>query len=357
MNQPHAANNFDFLRFFAATLVIWSHAFPLSGRPEHLGSPLIGETSGGIAVAIFFVISGFLVTGSLLNSSSKISYFKKRFLRIYPGFFVSVLFCFFVIAPLCSSFGIREFFLNSASYGYLKTLSMYLIQHQVPGVLEGNPHPGSINGSYWTLPVEFSMYIVIALFALLGVFRPWFLILAIVGAMVFYALVTHEPRNSFTQYYIHARYAALFLYGALFYIFKDRIPYRLHWFLLCIAIVVMTQLVPALKAPADLCMHNLLCGKQILYSQLIFSLLLPYIILYIAHRPLPILKDFGRYGDFSYGIYLYAFPVQQCIVYHFGAELPVIVHFSATLLVTLVLAIASWHLVEKPCLKFKPHIK
>lgn len=163
-------NNFDFLRFFLATLVIFSHSYPLidgNHSREPISLVTSGQTTGGeLAVDGFFLLSGYLIAQSWEKSRSVASYLKKRVLRIYPGFIVAVLICAFGLAPLLPT--------NLSYYSELSPIrllcSIINLNPDLPQVDSSLPVP-AVNGSLWTIRFEFWCYLGVALLGLLGALR------------------------------------------------------------------------------------------------------------------------------------------------------------------------------------------
>lgn len=151
-------NNFDFLRFFAAALVLFAHSYPLVGRREDEPLTLLTgyEKGGSIAVGVFFVMSGYLIASSWLASSSPKSFLIKRALRIFPALIVAVLLSAFVIGPLVTQFDLGRYLAADGTWTYLQNI-LLVTRYELPGVFTGNLYPDVVNGSLWTLPLEVLM--------------------------------------------------------------------------------------------------------------------------------------------------------------------------------------------------------
>ncbi|MDP9940112.1 acyltransferase family protein [Ectopseudomonas alcaliphila] len=152
-------NNLDLLRLIAAAMVIWSHAYPTvlgKGAKQPLTALTGGQFSmGDLGVAIFFVISGFLVSQSMFRLNDLTSYAKARALRIFPDLIFCVLLSILLIGPLFSTLNTAEHFTNSRTYNYLiATTTLNFLSPFLPGVFESNPYGSYINGSLWTLKYE-----------------------------------------------------------------------------------------------------------------------------------------------------------------------------------------------------------
>jgi peptidoglycan/LPS O-acetylase OafA/YrhL len=152
------SNNFDFLRFLAATLVIFSHSFSFSTASgwEPLLTLTRGQsTLGGVGLGIFFVVSGFLVTQSFENSRSIARFLKARVLRIFPALAVVVCLSVFLLGPLLTSLSLGAYLSNSATYNYLSQLLLDPSHYSLPGVFGSNVQGSLFNGPLWTLSFEF----------------------------------------------------------------------------------------------------------------------------------------------------------------------------------------------------------
>jgi peptidoglycan/LPS O-acetylase OafA/YrhL len=327
-------NNYLLLRFVAALMVIYGHSYALADTQDRrdLVSRILPFTySGDLGVYIFFVISGFLVTASYLNRASFADYLKCRVLRIVPGLGLCLALTVFVLGPLVSSLAPTAYFSSHDPYAYFTgNLSLVKTVYALPGVFLGSPQPGAVNGSLWTLPAEFRLYLVIGLIGVCGILsrRRWFLLLALgLAAVVLFA--PPDMSLMFNKF----PFRTLFLYflaGSVMRVYADRIP------LSGIALAVMAALSLALyRTPA----FHWLLGATLAYGTL-----------WIAY--VPNLHWFNRAGDYSYGLYIYAFPVGQTLRQYFEHIQPLQL-FACTSVLTLICAVFSWHVVEQPALGLK----
>ena len=341
-------NNFNLIRFVAAAMVIFTHSFALAlgdgvSEPfrQFWGLPL-----GHIAVDIFFITSGFLITASLVNSRNFASFIWSRVLRIYPALVVAILITIFVIGAGFTTWSLESYITSSQIYYYLisnSTLVAGLTVH-LPGVFEELPYPKEINGSLWTLPWELRMYGLLALFGLLVFLRKRSGMLVfkflVVTAMCISILVSNYnysfhviESNSIS---IAFRLVSMFFMGATYYLFKDKIIIsKWLFFGFILLLMLLSQ------------------NKELFY--LLYSLSLAYIILYLAYVPSGKVRGFNQLGDYSYGLYIYAFPVQQSLVALIGG-VTVYELIPISFMSTLILAVLSWHLIEKRALQLKKHV-
>jgi peptidoglycan/LPS O-acetylase OafA/YrhL len=332
-------NNYNAIRFLAALAVIYSHSFPISGAG---GDPSFvpGESYGGFGVSVFFILSGFLVARSWDQNPSPISFIVARSLRIFPGLFVVLILSIFVLGVGYSSLGVLEFLGNGVTIDYLlKNMQMLPneVRYYLPSVFEENPLK-SVNGSLWTLPWELWMYVSLAFLGLLGLFKIprvlGFICLVLMGLSVW-----NSWTGAYTEYYpLYAiKLSSIFFSGVFFYINRDRIPLNL-WLL---------------AAVIALSVYFSYENTRVFVSG--FPVVLPYIVFCCAYLIHGKIRVFNKVGDYSYGLYIYAFPIQQAYVASFPS-IGAIDLFMLSAATTLILSIFSWHLIEKKALTFKSAI-
>jgi len=338
-------NNIGLLRFMGAFFVLYGHSYilvngSLSGEDpvSMITRKFFGFSAGvpGIGVQLFFVISGFLITKSYVSRGSLLAFIEGRVLRIYPALIVTVLFSVFIVGAWHTVVPLKTYLLHRGTLAYLKqntTMYSYSIQYYLPGVFENNPWPRGVNGSLWTLPVELLMYTWVAVIGILGFLksRTTFNLFAVIIVLMYILSPETFPLLKESK---HARLGIYFLLGAAAYINAEDIPLNLAMF-------------------GILCVGSLLVFKTSVYD-LIFAITFTYAVMIVSFHPKIKLPKIDKYGDFSYGLYLYAFPVQQSIVKIWPGVKPFpLVMVAVTLLIALSLAILSWFFVEMPCMKLK----
>jgi len=336
--DPRRPNNFDLLRFVAATLVLVDHCHPLTGRASRAG-PFGYESLGGFAVAVFFVISGFLVAASWQRAPRILTFVVKRVLRIFPAYAAVVAVCALVLGPLLSDLAPRAYFQHNQTWSYFRNLTFFDLRYSLPNVFATNPFPHAVNGSIWTLPIEVTMYIALAVLGCIGLMRRSLVtVLAVVLAVVWFgwaAQLRAMPPLYFnvlmTAYTVHL--ALWFFLGSTLWVWHDQIRYRSDAAVALVALLWATE------------------GTRAGLILLHFAV--PYLVIWAAGLPVGWMNRFGRRGDFSYGMYLYAFPVQQTLTMYGGAQWPLAFYFAASFIITLICAVASWHCIEHPALHVK----
>ncbi|HXC12180.1 MAG TPA: acyltransferase [Stellaceae bacterium] len=328
-------NNFDALRLVAAVSVMFSHAFLIADgtqRNEWL-IRLTGNQSilGLTGVFVFFAISGFLVTQSFEHTGHPLRFMTKRALRIFPGLFVAALLSAFVLAPLVTTLEPGAYFGQPTPYRYVigNTLLSPTV-HELPGVMfVNNPVGLEINGSMWTLRFEFMMYVLVLV---LGVLRLLTLPVLIALLVLGIACLQFDEALAFLGGW--GWLLAFFAIGMILYklratrIFDGRV-----------AVLALTGLV--LSVP----LHEFIP---------LFPLFGCYLALWLALNPrLPAIRA-ARFGDLSYGLYIYGWPVEEGTIRLLGGSAPWWHVFALALPATAALAFLSWHLVERPVLQLKP---
>jgi peptidoglycan/LPS O-acetylase OafA/YrhL len=351
-------NAFGFLRLALAVLVIFSHSFPLGGFGiDRLAAFTKGRYAiGSLSVAMFFVLSGFLICRSASTSRSVPRFLWHRFLRIFPGYWVCLVVCGCVFAPLMAfaEFGTllrvfsapwnspQSFMISNAGLFHLNEFSLggilFIRPNSIAGVLSHNPAPSVINGSLWSLPFEVSCYLAVAALAAVGVLRrARFIVFGLfAGFWCLYAFDCVNP-DGFRQCFPYPGMKDLVLLclffsaGCVCFLYREKIPHS----------------TPALVISLVALVVSLPVG--------VFGLIAPIAMTY-AFLWLAFTLPFGRFdtkGDFSYGAYIYAFPVQQGLALLRIQEEGFGLYFTCSLLLTSVLAFLSYRLIEAPCLRLK----
>lgn len=336
MNAPLVSrhdNNFDFLRLFAASAVVIGHSYWLSGNIQH--EPLRQFTGhsdmADVAVNLFFVMSGFLIAASWLNSRSPVDFLGKRALRIFPALFVSVLLGVGLVGSLATQLPLEEYFSDSQTLAYLWNL-LLLSRFELPGVFLDNPFPRTVNGSLWTLPYEVGMYLGLLGLGLLRLLHRHLVPLIPLGLMLLHFVLM--PRLGIDSELLEkvSRLGMFFFSGTALYLYRAQVPWN------------------AGLALGLLGLNLLTAGSD--HWFLVHVLTLPYLAIYLAHLRVPGLARAGRAGDFSYGVYIFSFPLQQLIIWRYpGLSVPAFALLS--LAGSLALGVLSWHFIEAPALALK----
>ena len=335
---PDNASNFDGLRLVAALIVIFGHEFSIRGIEQPM---LLGSHVASLGVKIFFAVSGYLVAQSLERDPDAGRFLLRRGLRILPGMFVCVLATVLVLGPLFSELSLADYARAPGTWAYLWNLGFGFVEF-MPRLFAGNPLPTAVNGSLWSLPAEAAMYLLLLLAALTARAEPkrWRLVMALMFAAavgdiyVFGVMGWDEVLVYGTRLTAFCVVASFFCAGSLLWLARGDLPLRLDY------------------AAAALLASILAQGT--LAFPIVEPLALTYAALAVCVRRAPVLSRAAQHGDFSYGLYLYAYPVQQAVQHSFGAALSFPAALALSLAVTAACAAFSWHCVEKQFLRFKP---
>lgn len=339
-------NNFNLIRFIAASLVLYSHSYPLAmgyGYPEPLGASL-GTSWGSIAVDVFFVASGFFIAASFDLKKSFKSFVAARVLRIYPALIVTTLLTVFVLGPIFTNMSLLGYFSDYHWFQYLIKNSLIItgIEYNLPGVFVNNPYPQAVNGSLWTLPYEIKMYFLLVLFFSLFSFikrksnTSWNVSKTFFITLTSFALALHL-NNHFLGFYTgqSLKLFTMFFMGSCFYFLQDKIVINSKIGLTLIAVLLVASI-----------------NKDIFFAT--YTLFLAYIVFYLAYIPKGLIRKFNVFGDYSYGIYIYAFPIQQVIA-SLWPNCSIFEMMGLSFIFTVIAAYISWHLVEERSLNLKRH--
>jgi len=322
-------NNLDFIRFVAAVMVIFSHSFDLN---TVVSEPLEVISNyrfsfGSMAVAIFFIISGILITQSFQRSSSLYTFTASRVLRIFPALITVTILTIFLLGTIVTSHDLRSYFSDVRTFTYLQNISGLKLQYELPGVFEHNPYPKTVNGSLWSLRYEIICY---CLVVIIGFILRKKYVLPLIGLLIM-VLIFEEKLFDVTMIY--------FFIGALTYIFRKYISLSVGFALLS-TIIFLTNIYFNINRPITFIINGLSLG---------------YLIIYLGFFNTKYLQNFTKNGDYSYGIYIYAFPIQQLLYFRFNHLTPIYCFLISTV-ITIPLAMLSWHLVEKRALALKQRL-
>ncbi|MGO4808085.1 acyltransferase family protein [Cupriavidus sp. 2MCAB6] len=334
-------NSFDFLRLCAALAVMFGHSFwlqPAYGRIEPILKHTGLEYSGSLAVYTFFVISGMLVSSSYERQGSLARFIPLRLARIYPALLACVFLSAFVLYPILSSGSFVSALLSEdAKIYFVKNTGLFWgIQWTLPHIFEHNAIKAVINGSLWTLPLELMCYMVAIVAGLISGYSSRLrlvALLAIVGAGIAY-LASHTSSyellrsivNKPTGYSFYA--PPFFMVGMLLYAFRDR--------------VVVSWPVGIALAIAYVIFRHSAIGTPLFYLAFL------YVLLCLCGDKT--LRRIKLKNDYSYGVYLWAFPAQQMVASWFP-DMDNLVGLAISIPLTIIAAAFSWHLVEKPSIR------
>lgn len=337
MINIRAVNNFDFLRFVASSLVLFSHCFPLVNQRSV--EPLVIVTGGRmslghLAVVVFFIISGFLISASWDNRKDFSKFLAARIRRIFPG--LAVMLGMTVLAGWFLTTVDDVEYLQSALIYFGRNLTLYKGTFDLAGVFNENIYGPAVNGSLWTLRHEFTCYLLVGFLGATGLLsRPVVWLVWFGGLILSLGIVWNLS-------------------------FLNELFPLVVWFSSGMLAYQYRALAMNKNASLGLMFVCLVLG--IARANLILvSPIIAYLLIKLVYAKSPV-TNFGRFGDFSYGIYIYAFPIQQLVIHLITKSIPGPVEWWVVFIVsfplTWLFSIASWHLVEKQFLgkKGKPKV-
>lgn len=324
------ANNFDLLRIVACVPVIYGNGLLLTAAPA---SALWGAPVARFGLDFLFALSGYLVAGSWLRDPAFLPFLSRRIVRMMPGMAGCVLLTVAIVGPYATHLSFHQYILNGMTLRYLKNI-VFMQQLWLPAVFQGQGWAGAVNPMLWTLLVGLLCGLTLPLLGLLpSRLRIW----ALAGAVgLFAATALCLPPDSNLHFY---------------HILLRDILIEVPFFLVGALLRHMQNHVSDLWR-ADLAMlffaGNWVVATWLGAWNIVFEWVsLPYMAACVGHMSAPVLGQLGRWGNPSYGLYLYAFPIQQLIV----ANWPNCPHpIAACALLSLIAGYLSWHLIERPAL-------
>jgi peptidoglycan/LPS O-acetylase OafA/YrhL len=336
-------NNFDFIRLVAAFCVWYVHCGMFLSTGGY--GDLIPILSRG-AVFAFFCVSGYFVTASYFSHQQRLlPYVRNRFLRIFPALCVVILLCTFVMGPVVTTAPLWNYFHSRETWHYLKTLMVFPLQYTLEGVFKDNHYSSSVNSPLWSLRYEVGCYIGVAVLGcyrvlnvrtLLLIFTAFYL-LSLYNYLGYLKMITvapflympQPPDN--TNLSLAVGFCPGFVGGAIMYLARDKIPVKGVYAFAGLVLMVLSYY---------------LWGECLIY-QLGFI----YGVIYLGFAKIP-LYHFTKYGDFSYGMYIYAWPIQQLFL-HYDKHTGFLTFLAVTSVIAFLCAVLSWFYVEKPALSYK----
>lgn len=341
----NSKNNFDFLRFVFALIVVCEHCIILSRNKQLLGMQSWFDTY--LAICGFFVISGFLVTKSFLSSKSIRSYFVKRAKRLLPAYYTVIILC-TILLSFFSSLSFKDYFLNTELIKYFVSNLLFLnfLHPTLPGVFTGHFIP-AVDGALWTIKVEVGFYIILPLIILLTnkwqSFRKalYFLAALYCSSIVFrqfFIFWGEQSHNDLLMDLSHQLpgYLSYFLSGSILFIGYDFFLKRKHLILLIALVIYLIERYFDWEV-----LRPLALGCIVIYCAFSFSFF----------------NKFGKYGDISYGIYIFHFPIIQMFISLGLYKNHPILAFLGTIIVVCIAGLLSWHLIEKRFLSRNHQLK
>ncbi|WP_161993446.1 acyltransferase family protein [Muricoccus nepalensis] len=328
MQERRVANNFDLIRLAAALGVLFSHAFQLS-EGNYRSEPVwqIGAhqtTIGRLAVIVFFIVSGYLITASFQRRPDAARFCLARALRLLPGLAAMLLLVALLAGPALSTVGLRDYLADPQTHRFVVgNLLVFGYQEWLPGLFAANPLPRVVAGSLWTLAYEAGCYGAVLALGLAGLLRRGPVLALYLGLLV---------ANKLWLGGEWVQLGSFFAGGAVMQLWAVPLRAGVAWG--CAALLAASVAItgfPVAAATAGV-----------------------YLVIYLALATRPVAL---RFGDLSYGTYIYGFPVQQAATMLLGAAASWWSNFLVSLPVVLALAWMSWHWVEAPALALRPWLE
>ena len=329
-------SGFDYMRFILATSIIAFHAPGIT--QDSLGN-VLGPLAGvafKFLLPMFFSLSGFLVAGSLERNASIIGFYTLRALRIVPALAVEITLSALILGPVLTTVPLTEYFSAPEFRSYFLNIIGYM-HYRLPGVFHSNPFPDIVNQQLWTVPSELNCYLALGALAVASlVRRRIFLLLLIAAGQVIWAnFAWNGPSLVRAAIAPGGTLILAFICGVAFYRYKDLI--RMSW-------PLFLGITAATLFGATLPQSELFLSIPVCDMTVFLGLLNP-------HR-----HKFIASGDYSYGLFLYGYPIQQ-VMASTGSWAQ---HWWLNLIlaypVALLIAIISWHKIEKPALGLRKAI-
>jgi peptidoglycan/LPS O-acetylase OafA/YrhL len=325
-----AAPGADVLRLLLATGVLVYHAIPTTGGADaiqgHRAAPL-----AELMVPMFFTLSGLLVSASALRTTVR-QFAVNRALRIYPGLVVVTMLTALVLGPAVTTEPLGVYFRDALFWRYLAN-GVAWVSYRLPGVFATNPFPNAVNGSLWSIPIELECYAALTVLMACGVIRRRYVLFALAAAVLtLNAIVSTGSAAIPLVSPLSLRLFAFFAAGGLAYVYREKVP--LHAGVFALALLGSAILIPTNPRSS------------------VLPIVLGYCTVYLAMTRLPWPSRF-RGTDYSYGVYIYAFPIQQTVALFMPRPMDWKLNLAVALPITLACAAASWHLIERPALALK----
>jgi peptidoglycan/LPS O-acetylase OafA/YrhL len=309
----------DFLRLLFASLVLLSHSFELidgSGNHEPLKRIFGTHSFGGLAVAGFFVLSGYLISQSWERSQGPLDFLRKRVLRIYPGFVVAALITAFVFGPM--GMNREDYFSQFEPWAFARGVLLLEVP-RLPPTLIGN-------GAMWTIQSEFACYLLVGLLGLLGLARQRWAAPALLVALCAYLL----PKPGL---FAPAVFLGYFLAGVIAFQFRSKIRYC-RWGVCVAALLWVASMWHPKTAWLGLCSA---------WAYLVFA---------AGFATVPCLQGWARRADLSYGTYLYGWPIQMSLIVFVSGIQPLEL-FCLSLPLALLCGWLSFKGIEQPFMRLR----
>lgn len=323
------STNLQMMRFIAAVLVIFSHSFALTqgdSSNEWLYKATNGQLDiGAISVALFFLCAGYLSLKSLEKRDSFKEYLKNRCVRIMPPM-MGVVSCCVILGAFVTDLSLKEYFTSKTTYLYLLN-GFFILQHELPGVFSGAVYCPTVNGSLWTMPMEFLCNMVCYPAKKMKLLDEKVLAWTIIPMVPIAALAMYVGRV-IPMVLSALRPCILFYIGMLYYVYRDKIQLKKKFAIVAFVLFMVLAWIGLINIGMFLCF--------------------PYIMITCWFSGRQFFEKVSVLGQFSYGMYLWGFPIQQLVCEMFNWDMPFYLNFLISLPLDITLGVLTYYLIEKP---------
>lgn len=329
----HENNNLTLIRIFLSCMVIYYHSYALTGNDPNrdiVKSLFSITSSGGLAVSIFFFISGMLVCNSYIKNEDPIKFLLSRVFRVIPALFIVLFFTVFIVAPIVTNVSLSVYFSEKSNYFYIVNNLMMSTRYYLLGVFEGNHYKSAVNGSLWTLKWEVVCYLFLWCFGMINVLKNRYVSSFFCIFLILSSLLKLEWLVSLLGDNVGLLYLPMyFSIGCLFSIWKDRINISLY-------------------TVSGLLLLSFLLRNSVFFIIFFYVSVFSVVVFFASTK---IVRSFNVNVDSSYGIYIYGFLIQQLLVHYFP---DMIFYVNALLSITicLMLGYLSFKYIEEPSIRF-----
>jgi peptidoglycan/LPS O-acetylase OafA/YrhL len=326
-------SGFDYLRLTLSCSIIVVHScltsYGLAANNALYDSPL-GRFCN-LLVPMFFALSGYLVAGSLERSRTLGMFLGLRAIRIFPALFVEVTLSAFILGPLVTASPYRAYFSDPLFFRYFMN-ALGDIHYLLPGVFLDNPWPLIVNGQLWTIPYELYCYCALAIITLFGLKKwralgPIFVVIVSLGYLLWNLNGADAGIVPGTNGVRKPFLVATFLAGVSIYFYRETLPWG-RWY--AVAALAVSIALPSLSQYGDFCAPTFIA-----YATICLGVMNPS-------------RKLLRGADYSYGIYLYGFAIQQTAMHFFPMARVWYLNVLISLPIAVLVAAISWHFVERP---------
>jgi len=337
------SSGFDYLRIILALAVMGAHSVATSYGEEVdyevWKTPLRPFLC--LLLPMFFALSGYLVALSFYRSKTLLKFLSLRIIRIYPALVAETVLSAFVLGPLFTTLTLHDYFTDPLFKQYM--LNMFGDVHFfLPGLFDGNPYYPLVNAQLWTVPYELLCYISLACLATIGALRYRVLGLIspilLASAYCFTRLYRHGGELPGHNTAVPGPFLVIsFLCGVAICLYREKLPHNLGVFLVCAGISIFIY------------SDSVATGS---FADYIAPFTVAYCTIYLGLTNVPRIRLINS-ADYSYGIFLYHFSIQQAIMHSVPWARQWYLNLAICLPITVVFAVASWHSVERPFLSLR----